>query len=253
MLKLKALQAAQQKKEETAASPGAAGTPPAAGAVSAAGAASSSASAATSNGSGPAPSSTPVKDPMATDAAKAAGTTNVLVRRPADAKGGGNKKKTARQNAAELRVQKDLSEMPNVPGIEVTFANPENIMHFNVNITPKDGLYIGAKFVFVCNVPTTYPYDPPKVTCETLVYHPNIDWEGHVCLNILRQEWMPVLSLGSVVFGLMTLFLEPNPEDPLNKEAAKLMIERPQEFQRNVKASLRGGYVLGRNFPRLIS
>jgi ubiquitin-conjugating enzyme E2 M len=39
------------------------------------------------------------------------------------------------------------------------------------------------------------------------VYHPNIDWEGKVCLNILRQEWMPVLSLGSVVFGLMTLFL----------------------------------------------
>jgi len=109
-----------------------------------------------------------------------------------------------------------------------------------------------SKFVFVVNIPLTYPYDPPKVNCETLVYHPNIDWEGHVCLNILRQDWMPVLKLGSVVFGLMTLFLEPNPDDPLNKEAAKLMIEKPSDFQRNVKASLRGGYHMGRNFPQLI-
>lgn len=35
-------------------------------------------------------------------------------------------------------------------------------------------------------------------------------------------------------------------------EAAKLMIEKPQDFQRNVKASLRGGYHMGRNFPALI-
>lgn len=31
-----------------------------------------------------------------------------------------------------------------------------------------------------------YPHDPPKVKCETMVYHPNIDLEGNVCLNILR-------------------------------------------------------------------
>jgi len=49
----------------------------------------------------------------------------------------------------------------------------------------------------------------------------------------------------------MTLFLEPNPDDPLNKEAAQLMIERPSEFQRNVDQSLRGTYLLGRQFPKL--
>jgi ubiquitin-conjugating enzyme E2 M len=107
------------------------------------------------------------------------------------------------------------------------------------------------------------------------VYHPNIDLEGHVCLNILRADWMPVLSLGSVIFGLMTLFLvrlfssqclshhvplltfypalqEPNPDDPLNKEAAQLMIDRPRDFERNVKQALQGGYVAGKQFPRLL-
>lgn len=32
-----------------------------------------------------------------------------------------------------------------------------------------------------------YPHDPPKVKCDTMVYHPNIDLEGNVCLNILRS------------------------------------------------------------------
>lgn len=38
----------------------------------------------------------------------------------------------------------------------------------------------------VLQVGQGYPHDPPKVKCETMVYHPNIDLEGNVCLNILR-------------------------------------------------------------------
>ncbi|KAL6051557.1 NEDD8-conjugating enzyme Ubc12 [Balamuthia mandrillaris] len=164
----------------------------------------------------------------------------------------GKGKKQNKTNPAELRVQKDLAEMDSVPGAELDFPDSNNIMSFQVKISPTDGLYAGATFLFEVQVPLNYPYDPPKATCKTLVYHPNIDWEGHVCLNILRADWMPVLSLGSVIFGLMTLFLEPNPDDPLNKEAAQLMIERPSDFARNVKSSLRGGHVLGRNFPKLV-
>jgi len=162
----------------------------------------------------------------------------------------GKKKKT---NAAELRATKDVSEMEQIPGVVVDFPDSNNLMLFNVTVTPSDGLYKSAPFKFTVTIPQTYPYDPPKVECNTLVYHPNIDWEGHVCLNILRADWMPVLSLGSVLFGLMTLFLEPNPDDPLNKEAAQLMIDKPEDFKRNVSQTLRGGYVLGRQFPKLMT
>lgn len=37
------------------------------------------------------------------------------------------------------------------------------------------------------------------------------------CRNILREDWKPVLNLSSVMVGLQYLFLEPNPDDPLNK------------------------------------
>jgi ubiquitin-protein ligase len=39
------------------------------------------------------------------------------------------------------------------------------------------------------------------------VYHPNIDLEGNVCLNILREDWKPVLSINSIIYGLQYLFL----------------------------------------------
>jgi len=85
-----------------------------------------------------------------------------------------------------------------------------------------------------------------------MVYHPNIDYEGHVCLNILRAEWMPVLNLGAVVYGLLTLFLQPNPDDPLQKEVAQLMVDNYSQFEKNVQSSLRGGYVAGRQYPKLV-
>ena len=46
-----------------------------------------------------------------------------------------------------------------------------------------------------------------QVKCETKVYHPNIDLDGNVCLNILREDWKPVLTINSIVYGLQYLFL----------------------------------------------
>jgi len=151
-----------------------------------------------------------------------------------------------------LRVHKDLSEIDPVPGTRLEFPDPNNLMIFQLYINPNDGLYKGAEFKFTITIPPTYPYDPPKAVCETMIYHPNIDWDGKVCLNILRADWMPVLNLGSVVFGLVTLFLQPNPDDPLNKEVAQLMLDNRTQFEKNVKQSLQGGNVSGRQFPKLL-
>ena len=48
------------------------------------------------------------------------------------------------------------------------------------------GYYKGGRFVFNFKIGQNYPHEAPKVKCETQVYHPNIDLEGNVCLNILR-------------------------------------------------------------------
>jgi ubiquitin-conjugating enzyme E2 M len=43
-----------------------------------------------------------------------------------------------------------------------------------------------------------------------------------VCLNVLREDWKPVLDINAVIYGVIYLFYEPNASDPLNKEAAEL-------------------------------
>eukprot|EP00304_Pavlova_gyrans_P011934 CAMPEP_0206043342 /NCGR_PEP_ID=MMETSP1466-20131121/8595_1 /ASSEMBLY_ACC=CAM_ASM_001126 /TAXON_ID=44452 /ORGANISM="Pavlova gyrans, Strain CCMP608" /LENGTH=266 /DNA_ID=CAMNT_0053418141 /DNA_START=30 /DNA_END=827 /DNA_ORIENTATION=- len=65
--------------------------------------------------------------------------------------------------------------------------------------------------------------------------------EGHVCLNILREDWKPVLTINSVIYGLTFLMLEPNADDPLNKEAAQLLEQNRRQFEQVVRRSLRGG------------
>ncbi|KAG8777010.1 NEDD8-conjugating protein ubc12, partial [Serendipita sp. 398] len=84
------------------------------------------------------------------------------------------------------------------------------------------------------------------------IYHPNVDLEGNVCLNILREDWKPVLNLNSVMVGLQYLFLEPNADDPLNKEAAQDLRSNRQNFIRNVNRSMAGGSVNGVTFDRVV-
>ena len=61
--------------------------------------------------------------------------------------------------------------------------------------------------------------------------------DGNVCLNILREDWKPVLTINSIVYGLQYLFLEPNPDDPLNKEAATELQANRDKFNLNLGLS----------------
>ena len=113
-------------------------------------------------------------------------------------------------------------------------------------------MYRSGCFLFTLRVSNQYPHEPPRVKCETRVYHPNIDLEGNVCLNILREDWKPVLSLSAVVYGLLHLFLEPNADDPLNKEAAETLSSNKKLFEQNVNRSMRGGQIGSVYYERCI-
>jgi len=82
------------------------------------------------------------------------------------------------------------------------------------------------------------------------VYHPNIDLEGNVCLNILREDWKPVLSINSLIMGLQFLMADPNPDDPLNKDAAEMMRANRTQFENMVAVHVRrGAYINQQYFP----
>ena len=59
------------------------------------------------------------------------------------------------------------------------------------------------------------------------VYHPNIDLEGNVCLNILREDWKPVLSINSVIYGLQYLFLVGSPRSAFVHALVRAVLQHP--------------------------
>ncbi|MBA0653532.1 hypothetical protein Goklo_020697 [Gossypium klotzschianum] len=150
-----------------------------------------------------------------------------------------------------LRV--DISELNLPKSCAITFPNgKDNLMNFEVSIRPDEGYYFGGTFLFSFQVSPVYPHEAPKVKCKTKVYHPNIDLEGNVCLNILREDWKPVLNINTVIYGLYHLFTEPNYEDPLNHEAAAVLRDNPKMFESNVRRAMSGGYVGQTFFPRCV-
>lgn len=86
--------------------------------------------------------------------------------------------------------------------MKTEFPNPDDILNFLLHIEPDEGMYKGGKFSFTFAINQNFPHDPPKVKCQEKIYHPNIDPQGNVCLNILRGEWKPVLNLNAVIVGL---------------------------------------------------
>ncbi|KAI5959514.1 UBC12 [Candida pseudojiufengensis] len=146
-------------------------------------------------------------------------------------------------SAAQLRIQKDISELDLPKNIKLNFPNIQDFFNFDLKIIPNEGYYKNGKFKFKIEISKNFPIDPPKIKCLNKIYHPNIDLNGNICLNILREDWSPVLSLNSILIGLNFLFLEPNPNDPLNKEAANMLVKDKKQFERNVSSSMRGGNI----------
>jgi ubiquitin-conjugating enzyme E2 D/E len=58
-----------------------------------------------------------------------------------------------------------------------------------------DSPYASGVFFLAIHFPTDYPFKPPKVNFTTRIYHPNINSNGSICLDILRDQWSPALTI----------------------------------------------------------
>merc|ERR1712146_574782 len=122
------------------------------------------------------------------------------------------------------RINKELKDLERDPPTNIS-GGPvgDDLFHWTATIMgPEDSPYSGGVFNLNIHFPTDYPFKPPKINFTTKVYHPNINSNGSICLDILSGQWSPALTISKVLLSICSLFTDPNPDDPLVPEIAKL-------------------------------
>jgi len=123
------------------------------------------------------------------------------------------------------RIQRELQELGRDPPANCS-AGPvgEDLFHWQATIMgPDDSPYSGGVFFLDIHFPNDYPFKPPKVTFTTRIYHCNINSNGGICLDILKDQWSPALTISKVLLSVCSLLTDPNPGDPLVPDIANLL------------------------------
>jgi ubiquitin-conjugating enzyme (huntingtin interacting protein 2) len=132
------------------------------------------------------------------------------------------------------RVQKELQECSRdmeASGIKVS-PKSDNLARLIGTIPGPIGTpYEGGTFQIDISLPDGYPFEPPKMQFTTKVWHPNISSQsGAICLDILKDQWSPALTLKTALLSVQALLSAPEPDDPQDAVVAQQYLREYQTF-----------------------
>jgi ubiquitin-conjugating enzyme E2 D len=130
------------------------------------------------------------------------------------------------------RLQKELQEIQQDPPENCSAGmTNDDVYHWTATIFgPPNSPYEGGIFSLHIEFSQSYPFKPPKFQFATRIYHPNINRQGHICLDILKEQWSPALTIAKVLLSICSLLDDPNPHDPLEPDIAQEYIEERERF-----------------------
>lgn len=122
------------------------------------------------------------------------------------------------------RLQQELmSMMQNDDGQVSAFPNGDSLFNWIGTIKgPTDTVFEGLTFKLSLKFTEEYPFKAPVVKFVTGCFHPNVDSEGNICLDILKEKWSAAYSVKSILQSIQSLLGDANVDSPLNSYAAKL-------------------------------
>lgn len=130
------------------------------------------------------------------------------------------------------RLKNELIELQNNPPTNCSAGIIEDdIYNWQATILgPEGSPYEGGIFYLQILFSTEYPFKPPKISFITKIYHCNINSNGNICLDILKDQWSPALTISKVLLSICSLMDDQNPNDPLMIDIANLYINNKEEF-----------------------
>ncbi|KAJ2776228.1 ubiquitin-conjugating enzyme E2 H [Coemansia javaensis] len=134
------------------------------------------------------------------------------------------------------RIETDVMKLL-MSDYDVKLVN-DNMQEFYVVFAgPDDTPFAGGEWKIHVELPDQYPYRSPSIGFVNKIFHPNIDeLSGSVCLDVINQTWSPMFDLLNIFESFMPQLLRyPNPTDPLNGEAAALMMRDVAAYEAKVK------------------
>jgi len=122
------------------------------------------------------------------------------------------------------RLQHEVNEMKSKPPENCSAGPADNDLTqwIATIIGPQGSPFEGGVFKLIIKFPSNYPFRAPEIKFETPVYHPNIARSGSICLDILKDQWSPALSISKVLLSICSLLTDPNPNDPLEPDVARI-------------------------------
>ena len=136
------------------------------------------------------------------------------------------------------RIQEELIDLGKDPPTNCSAGPTDEKDQFHWQATimgPDDSPYAGGVFFLNIAFPTDYPFKPPKVTFTTRIYHCNINSNGSICLDILKDQWSPALTISKVLLSISSMLVDANPDDPLVPEIAHLYKTNRVQHDKNAK------------------
>ncbi|XP_005178662.2 uncharacterized protein LOC131801273 isoform X2 [Musca domestica] len=140
----------------------------------------------------------------------------------------------------KMRIPKEVHQIENSKkdhGISCKILSDNNIEALVPG--PKASPYEEGIFKISISFGEQYPFRPPTFKFITPVYHPNIDSSGKICLDLLRMppngSYNPAITLESILLSIQLLLANPNPDDPLQGDAADLYKNNRKLFNEEAK------------------
>ena len=135
------------------------------------------------------------------------------------------------------RLQKELIDIQkdDTPNLSAGPVNNNLFEWEAVILGPIATPYEGGVFNLNISIPSNYPFKPPIVIFKTKIFHPNINSAGSICLDILKNQWSPALTISKILLSICSLLSDPNPNDPLVHEIANLLKNNPESYNQTAR------------------